>query len=159
MVYSCVMLVKGEPIDRNEARRYLGADGHVLDEYESFIHPYRCCSKLAGTTFIKGHIVHMFHRVSAGPCGNRTGDDICGRHYRCDKCLGQTNGGIKRWFDVDRILNELVSVDAATICPYCHDVEYTFGKVCQTCLAKYERAPPQRSRTYYLMLDDCLSCT
>ena len=97
--------------------------------------------------------------------------DICGKYYACKQCLGTVNGGSRHWFDVSKILNTVTECDPSTICVSCHDVEYVPGQKCRTC--NYVNSHPATPGAYdlvrlvsesetpkfYLMLDDCLSCS
>lgn len=177
MVYSRVYLIAGEVISREKAEEeeYVYKEGFAISKYSTLIHNYPCCSSLNGKKYIKGRIVHIFHRIIVDSCGQplRDGEerdsmDICGQYYRCDKCLGQTNGGSKRWFDVGKILDEIVEVEPEKVCSYCYDVDYVTGSKCTTCnhinhVNNRATTPPAydlvKNPKFYLMLDDCLSCT
>ena len=194
MVYTCVYLIAGVVIDRKVAYQHdwVDKDGFVNNGCDGIIHPYRCCSILAGQLYILGRIVHIFHRVKMDACGKNldgtTDTDphperrrternmekdkfkVCGKYYACKECLGTTNGGARRWFDVAKLMDEVVEYDPSKVCPACYDVEYVKDQACGTCGHSRDRsatAPAYDlaslvgipSPKFYLIVDDCLSCT
>lgn len=184
-------------MDRKVAENHgwLDQDGFVKEEYSGIIHPYMCCSGLNGKFYILGRVMHTFHRIKLEACGkNLDGTphvevsperrrsernihkdefEVCGKYYACKGCLGTTNGGTKRWFDVGKLLEEVVEYDPMKVCEYCYDVEYVRGQVCETCGHSSSGDRPTTAPAYdlvgflgtrpkpkfYLVLDDCLSCT
>lgn len=187
MVYTNVYLIAGYLIDRTTADEcgFVDEDGFVETEFKGVVHPYRCCSLLSGDKYIVGRIVHIFHRVKTGPCGRKLKryDEeelklnpgmlefrVCGRYYNCESCLGMTNGGTKRHFDVSSILDNVTTYDPSKVCSSCFDIGYTIDTPCQTCgYTSKDKARPAAhdmkdlvegdEPSFYLMLDDCLSCT
>jgi len=192
MVYSCVYLVAGVLIDRKTAAQkgYIDRDGFVEGIYDGTVHSYPCCSDIAREKFVLGRVVHTFNRVKVEKCGkNLDGTEkkedefpdrrrsernikwdefkVCGKYYSCKTCIGTTNGGSRRWFDVESILNTIVEYDPEQICSSCYDVEYIRGQPCQTCgwTGNGPASPPaydltnQHKPKFYLMINDCLSCS
>lgn len=193
MVYTKVILVAGKVIDRVRAdeEEFVDEDGYVEHPFKEFVHPYRCCSSLAGEKYIVGRVLHSFYRKSLPPCGKPVSDgdeskeeveedprngvfNVCGKYYACKKCLGTcTTGGKIYWFDVSHILDNVVEQDSSSICPRCYDIECSKGDSCATC--GYEKHREETTAPvydimdfyfekgekpkFYLMLDDCLSCT
>ena len=99
---------------------------------------------------------------------------ICGKYYSCDRCLGTcTTGGRDYSFDVDKILNTVVEYDASLVCSNCYDIDCNEGDICKTCNHKKHRETTRGplgsisaefgfkfdDQKFYLMIDDCLSCS
>jgi hypothetical protein len=190
MVYERVFLIAGALITRQRAEEldYVDEDGFVHSHISGMVHSYPCCSELGKKMYIWGRIMHTFHRVRLDACSIKldTGPEVVtmptfeaetivhehgkvgGKYYACKTCLGTTNGGSPRWFDVEKILNSVVEYSPDQVCASCYDVEYVIGQPCRTCMNTYNCRPvydlldmylPNDTKPiFYLMLDDCLSC-
>lgn len=100
--------------------------------------------------------------------------DVCGKYFSCNKCLGTcTTGGNTYWFDVSNILDSVVEENPLKICTLCYNIECYKGDTCNICgYQKYcdEADGPvydimdwyfyrKEKPKFYLLVDDCLSCT
>lgn len=131
----------------------------------------KCCHNPAPGVdtplFMVGLPLKSYYRVKV-KCAD------CGVHTVCDKCLGTTENG---FYDLVRISKELVSLPEDDICANCnhHQRRDALGsKVCQVChydLSNGHKYKPSDLKSefpvttkneqcgYYLVADDCLSCT
>lgn len=182
MVYTRVKIVKGIVLTREQIENLIEIeeDDDVCDKFyvelvDGFetklrgheglrLFPFVCCSKIAGEIFIFGYEVNSFPRL-------RIQCSKCEEFSLCDKCIGETTNG---FYDVEKILNEVVQVPNEIMCGHCNTDNVVGGR-CRLCFSTETKVYDHSKKittfakkhlnmenplpSCFYMLDDCLSCT
>lgn len=181
MVYHQLFIVKGVVVTVEELRTFLlkhdeeAKDLEVYDLISLYeesdikfqgqsidIFPFPCCSENNNKLFIIEVKVHTYYRKHV-KCYQ------CDENSVCDYCIGETNNG---QYDVQAILDGPVSIVPSTVCDSCGADNKGPFKKCNVCYRNYKESTMYlkfptdisvlvdgKDVGYYVVIDDCLSCT
>ena len=183
-LYQFLEFLNNEQFSIEEFKKYENADDEyifwdLIDEINKYIKRFgriqiyrmkRCCSDIKTHTYVLGKISKTYYRINA-ICDN------CPKYACCKRCLGLTDNG---YYDIYEIFNNVTRVPDNQVCKICyHDKkENNECKFCNFEMYQYQGVREREPRfeksifdsrvdkffnvddiKYYLLLDDCTSCT